>query len=394
MRILVFTSLFPNNIHTEHGIFIKNRLLRLSKSHGYNVIVLAPVPYAPSWFPFEPWSAYSRVKKEESIDVMTIYHPRYPLVPKLSMPLHGLLMYAACKRFVDKHLSEFPYDLIDGHYIYPDCLAAALLGKAFQKPVFVSARGSDVNQFTRFKAIKPQIKWTLEQAEHVVSVCSALKQEMVDLGIAEHKISVVPNGVDTNTFTLSDRTTARQRLAIASGEKVILSVGSLIERKGFDYLIQAMPHVLESYSHACLYLIGAGPEEQHLRGLAHRLNIAEHVVFVGQVPNPDLPSWYNAADVFCLASSREGWANVIMESLACGTPVVATNVWGAPEIITNPSVGLLVDRTVEDIAGGLCRTLSRQWDRDLIAEHVRKRDWDAVADELHALYSQKLSKDV
>lgn len=123
-----------------------------------------------------------------------------------------------------------------------------------------------------------------------------------------------------------------------------------------------------------------------------RNKLEDRVTFLGHVPNPDLVKWYNAADVFCLASSREGWANVIMEAMACGTPVVATNVWGAPEIITNPEVGLLVERTVESISEGLIKALKKPWNRDAIVDHVSKRTWSVVAGEVRHVFEKVLSE--
>jgi len=302
------------------------------------------------------------------------------------MPLHGMSLFFASLKLVKQINKEFPFDLIDGHYIYPDGFAAVLLGKYLKKPVILSARGSDINQFARFKSIKPMIKYALNRADHVISVCNALKREIVDLGPPAQKISVIPNGIDTNCFYPEDKKKARKKLSLSFDQKIILSVGSLIPRKGFHVILDALPEILQNQEDVHLYLVGEGPYLPVLNEQIMRMNLSNHVTMVGERPNSELKTWYSAADVFCLASSREGWANVIMESLACGTPVVATNVWGAPEILTTHAVGILVERNSGSIADGLLEALNRQWNRRRIREHVVERSWDVVAEEVKIVF--------
>jgi glycosyltransferase involved in cell wall biosynthesis len=141
--------------------------------------------------------------------------------------------------------------------------------------------------------------------------------------------------------------------------------------------------------HLCI--IGEGRERESLQSMIGHLGLDERVELLGHRPNEELSLWYNAADVFCLASSREGWANVLMESMACGTPVVATNVYGAPEMITKDVVGILVERNEEAIAEGLIAALERPWDRQVIREHVAGRTWDVVAREVRDVFQKVLN---
>ena len=394
MRILVFTTLFPNRLQPNAAIFVKQRMFHFARLPGHEIRVVAPVPYCPSWVRMEPWSLYSRVPRVECMEGIRIHHPRYPLVPKVSMQWHFLSLLLSSVSTLRRIQKSFPFDLIDAHYIYPDGLAAVLLGKWFGKPVVLSARGSDVNQFKGFPTIRPMLRYALREAQEVISVCSALKQEMVDLGCPAQKITVVPNGVDADRFKAMDRHESRRILGLPRSSRVVLSVGSLIPRKGFDLLINAFHRLVERYPDAVLYILGEGPQKAFLKDLIKENELESRVSLVGEVPNNALARWYSAADVFCLASSREGWANVIMEALACGCPVVATRVYGAPEILTTPEVGLLVDRTTKAIASGLDEALFRVWDRDRIRRHVLARDWFVVAREVAEVFRKTVQKQV
>lgn len=391
MKVLVYTSLFPNHLQPNFGIFIKQRMFHFARLKGCEIKVVAPVPYCPPWPVLGKWYQHSQVKKYEVMDGIEVYHPRYPLIPKVSMPFHGLSLFLSTLNLVKRIYQSFPFDVIDGHYIYPDGFAAVLLGMAMKRPVVLSARGSDIHLFTEFKSIKPIIRYALGRADHVISVCGALKQEMVKLWINDDKITVIPNGVDTERFQPVDKEEARQRLSIANNGKIILSVGSLTANKGFHVLLEALPKLLQD-TKAHLYIVGEGSYRPVLEQQIQDLKLDRNVSLAGERPNAELILWYSAADVFCLSSAKEGWANVIMESLACGTPVVATKVWGAPEILTSPDVGILVDRTPESLGQGLQTALETSWDRDKIRAHVEDRNWFKVAQEVKAVFEAVLDK--
>ncbi len=391
MKILVFTSLFPNHREPDFGVFIKNRMVHVNQLKECNILVVAPVPYCPPWPILGKWFQYSQIKKYETIFGIDVYHPRYLLIPKVSMMVHGLSMFLFSLGLVKKLNKQFDFDLIDAHYIYPDCLAGVLLGKIFKRPVAVSARGTDINDFPKYRTIRPFIKYTLASADRVISVCKALKNAMVEIGCDDEKVHVIPNGIDVDKFYIIDTKRARLGLNLDEKEKIILSVGGLISRKGHHLTINAMKEIIEAEPYARLYIAGKGEQEDALRHLVLQKGLEGYVTFLGHVPNKQLIQWYNAADVFCLASSREGWANVIMESMACGLPVVATKVWGAPEIITNSKVGLLVERNVKSIAENLIKALGKTWEKPLIRSHVEKRTWHVVADEVKSVFKHVLA---
>jgi glycosyltransferase involved in cell wall biosynthesis len=391
VRILTFTSLFPNPAQPNLGIFVHQRTLALAAIPGNHVEVIAPLSWSPPVGSGEKGRLARAVPAVEKIGGITVYHPRYPLVPKISMPVHGWLMFQGALGLVQRLQRESPFDCIDAHYVYPDGKAALLLGKKLGLPVIVSARGSDINLFPSFRLIRPQIRHTLREAAGRIAVSVALKQAMLEVAGANCDIRVIGNGVDAGRFFPVDRREARQRLQIPLDAQVIVSVAALLPVKGHDRLLRAFGALGGKFPDLHLYFVGEGASCAQLQALAASLNLQGVVHFAGSCPNERLRDWYSAADISCLASSREGWPNVVLESLACGTPVVATRVWGTPEILTSPVLGLLVDQSEADIATGLEAALKRDWDREALVRHARTREWSVVGREVDAYLKEILA---
>jgi len=391
MRILTFTSLFPNASQPLLGVFVQQRMSHFAKRAGNSVTVVAPVPYFPSWLPSARWKKFGRVPGHENIGGLTVHHPRYLMLPGVSMPLQGYSMFSASLSLVRRLHKETPFDCIDAHYVYPDGFAGVMLGKRLGIPVIVSARGTDMNLFPSFALIRPMIRWTLENAAGTIGVCETLKDEMIAFGAAENRSIAIGNGIDLERFTSVDRQEARHRLGIPGDSQVIVSVGALIPRKGYHVLIPAFAGLARKNPNLRLYIVGEGESRGELENLARENGVQERVSLVGSKPNDELKYWFSAADVSSLASSREGWANVLLESLACGTPVVATRVWGAPEVINSPQLGILVDQTVESIGEGLKVALGKQWDHGTLVRYASSRTWDVVAGEVENFLAARLA---
>ncbi|EIM63571.1 glycosyltransferase family 4 protein [Desulfobacter postgatei] len=391
-KILILTSLFPNTKKPDLGIFIQKRMFAYARKKACKIEVVAPVPYCPDLKFLRPYQYYSQVPFHETMDGINVYHPRYFMIPKASMTIHGKLIYWGIKNFVQELHKKSAFDLIDGHFIYPDCQAGILLGELLHLPVVVSARGSDINQYMSYSTIKPQISEILTKSSHIISVCEALKQMMLEICPDEKKITVIPNGIDKKYFHQINKKTARLKLGINNDKHILLSIGALIPRKGHDLTIKAAAQLIKSKTPLQFYIIGSGPEEQRLKKLAEHLKIQSDIFFMGQIPNDQLIDWYNAADLFCLSSDKEGWPNVLTESLACGTPVIATKVFGAPEIVKNESMGILVERRYEDIAGGIAKGLANNWNRSAISQEVSSRTWDVVAEECSLVFDEVLAR--
>lgn len=344
--------------------------------------MVAPVPYFPSWIRSSRWGKFGRIPREEKVENLSVYHPRYPLLPGFFMPLHGFLMFVGCFFLVRRLHRQFRFDCIDAHYVYPDGFAAVLLGRLLELPVVVSARGTDINLFPSFPSIRPLIVWSLRNAAGIIAVSSALKNAMTALGVPAEKICVIPNGVDTKRFHAVPQGQARQALGLPMEGKIAVSVASLTEAKNHPLLISAFAKMLGDSRSAKLFLVGEGPLRPALQESIRKLGLQENVILVGAKPNPELALWYSAADVSCLVSSREGWPNVIMESIACGTPVVATRVGGVPEILSSSELGLVAEQDSESIAAMLQLAFAKSWDRNGLALHAQSRGWNQVASEV------------
>ena len=309
------------------------------------------------------------------------------------MPFHGLSMFAGSLTLVRQLHEKMRFDCIDAHYVYPDGYAAVRLGRSLGIPVIVSARGTDMSLFPSFRLIRPMIQWTLRNAAGVVGVCEALRQSMLVLGASAENARAIGNGVDLERFTPMERGEARGRLDIPSDAEIVVAVGNLVPVKGYQFLIPVIARLISEHPKIRLYIVGEGYFRSKLEAQARQEKVQDRVIFVGRKPNEELKYWYSAADVSCLASSREGWANVLLESLACGTPVVATRVWGAPEVITSSELGVLVDQNVDSIAAGLDAALRKRWDRELLVCHAASRTWDVVAEEVEGFLTLQMHSD-
>jgi teichuronic acid biosynthesis glycosyltransferase TuaC len=384
LRILTFTGLYPNKVNPLQGIFIHQRVRHLALRAGNSIEVIAPVPYFPPWMPGERWRQFSQIPSAEAIEGVRIHHPRYPLLPGISMPVHGMLMYLASLALAKRLHREKRFDCIDAHFVYPDGFAAVRLGRKLHLPVVVSARGSDIHRYSSFRLIRPMLRWTLARADGAIAVSADLKNRMSALGIPESKIQVISNGVDIERFQPRDAKSARKQLGLPEEGFLLVSVGSLIESKGHHLLIAAVAELARFFPQLRLYILGEGDYRLALEQLVREKKMQDRVFFFGNRPNEELTLWFNAANLSCLMSSREGWPNVVSEALACGTPVLATRAGGIPEIITSSEVGMFVERNVQAIAVGLERALTKPWNRAEIARHSRSRSWDMVAAEVEA----------
>jgi teichuronic acid biosynthesis glycosyltransferase TuaC len=372
IRILTFSSLYPNCIQPTNGIFVENRLRHLLGSGEIEVKIVAPVPWFPIAHPlFGKYGRFAKIPGHEVRHGIDIYHPRYLVVPKIGMSIAPLLMAYAVRKTVCKILKGFDFDLIDAHYFYPDGVAACILANHLGKPLVVTARGTDINLIPRYHIPKKWILWAAEKSHAMISVCQALKNKMVKIGMAEDKITPLRNGVDLNFFKPGNREEIRKQLNIAG--RTLLSAGYLIERKGHHLIIEA----LSSLPEVRLYIAGEGEMFAQLNELALGRGVADRVTFLGSLDRETLRSYMIAADALVLASSREGMANVLLESIACGTPVIATPLWGSPEVVTTPEAGVLTeDRSVQGIVEGVNRLFANYPSRESTRHYAEKFSWD------------------
>jgi teichuronic acid biosynthesis glycosyltransferase TuaC len=268
--------------------------------------------------------------------------------------------------------SGFDFDVIDAHYYYPDGVAAAMLARYFRRPLVITARGTDLNFIPQYRIPRKLIQWAAVQADHSITVCAALQEELARLGVDRKDVTVLRNGVDLERFAPVDRELARQELGLDEG-LTFISVGHLVERKGHDIAIKA----LARFPDAKLLIVGDGELRRELEQLTVSLGLSGKVHFTGSVSQERLKYYFSAADALILASSREGWPNVLLESMACGTPVVATRVWGSPEVVCATEAGVLVEqRTEQAIGDGLARLLATYPTREATRQYAERFSWD------------------
>ena len=354
LRSLLFSTLYPSAARPGHGQFIETRLRELLATGEVQARVVAPVPWFFSTHPrFGERARMALTPSHEVRHGIAVDHPRYLLPPKVGETVAPFVLAAGALGTLRRLQREgFDFDLIDAHYFYPDGVAAALLGRWLRKPVVITARGSDLNVLGHHRLPRRMMQWAVRQSSASAGVCQSLADVLRSWGAPAHKVHVLRNGVDLQRFTPVPRGQARQRLGLG-GEPLVVSVGNLVPIKGHELTLQTLAQLATRHPEARLVIVGDGPERASLQARAESLGLQGKVAWPGRIPNEDLAPWYSAADVTMLSSHNEGWANVLLESMACGTPVLATDVGGSAEVVAHPHAGRLLPRRDPALAAGL-----------------------------------------
>jgi teichuronic acid biosynthesis glycosyltransferase TuaC len=347
VRLLTLTTLFPNSRQPRHGIFVANRLRMLCATGRVDATVIAALPRFPGHY-----RETTLVPRVESIAGLDVYHPRYFHWPGVGMRRQpDSLARALLAELRKPELVGQRFDVVDAHYFYPDGVAAELVAEALGLPLVISARGSDINLLADIPFARRGILRAAARAQAIVAVSEALKTKMVALGVAGERIRVLRNGVDMDMFTPVARSEARKRLQLEGSGPLVVAVGNLLPEKGLDLLIRAVG----ADASLRLLIVGEGYLRDSLRSLADR-KAPGRVAFRDNMPQTDLCLVYSAGNALALPSLREGWPNVLLEAIACGTPVVASAVGGVAEIIQDGAPGVLVkERTIKAWSDGLTK---------------------------------------
>jgi teichuronic acid biosynthesis glycosyltransferase TuaC len=400
-RIVVLSTLFPHPGQPTAGLFVRERMFRVARS--IPLMVVAPQPWFPLQGLLRRWKPHFRppVPSREQQNGIEVLRPRFPSVPGAFKWLDGSLMAIACLPVLARLKHRFGFNIIDAHFAYPEGYAATLLGRWLGVPVCITLRGTEM-PLARDPKRRRRMIMALRRATRIFAVSESLKRHAVTLGIAPDKIVVVGNGVDAAKFHRVDRPAARTSLGLAANARVLISVGALVERKGFHRVIECLPALRERFPGLRYLIVGSpGPEgdwSAQLRRLVEEQGLQDCVLFLGGLAPEVLKAPLSAADAFVLATRNEGWANVLLEAMACGLPVVTTDVGGNAEVVTAPHLGTLVpfgDR--QRLTQAIAEALERDWDRDAIVAYAQANSWEhrvrSLAEEFAAIAAHHAGED-
>ena len=377
LRVLTLATLFPSGLKPDLGVFVERQTRALAAQPGVAVEVVSPVGL-PLW-PLSLHPHYAPLRAlplSETRNGLVVHRPRYPVWPLVGQARAARSMADALLPMLREVRARFPFDVIDAEFFWPDGPAAMRLAAALGVPFSVKARGADIHHWGARAGIADQIVGAGRAAAGLLTVSAALKREMTALGLPEEKIRVHRTGIDLDLFRPVDRAAAKAALGVAG--PLLVTVGALIPRKSQNLAIEALARLPD----ATLILAGNGPDRGALEGLARRLGLEDRVRFLGGRPHGELPGLVAAADVMVLPTAFEGLANVWVEALACGTPVVTSDVGGAREAIDRPEAGRLVPREPAAIAAAVTELLADPPDPEAVRKAAERFSWERNGAEL------------
>lgn len=373
-RIAVITPILPVPQDMTRGRFIYETARALSQQAQTRVFL------TQAQYPQVGWLQPSRHKSVvmahsyslPGIDIETVTYPAFPLISRVT---NGL---AAGMSLLER-VAEYAPDLVIGYWTYPEGAGAEYVARKIGKPVIIGALGTDIND--RHGVNAWLTRRTLQAADRIIFVSRAMTRHAIDtFGIDPSRCATVVNGINTAVFHPQDRAHCREALGLPAHAPVVIYVGRLIEAKGLRELLASATKMRQIHPELRTILIGEGPYRGALKQLIDDSGEQDHITLAGGQLPERVAQYINAADVLTLPSWSEGYPNVLVEALACGCPVVASNVGGIPEIVTQENGILIPPRDTEALTNALIQTLKLAWDRPAISRNM-SRTWGDVARE-------------
>lgn len=379
LNVLTLSTLFPDISRPNFGVFVERQARELASRAEANVTVVAPVGLPP--WPLSLSARYAPLRalpRKERWRELTVHRPTFPIIPKFGGRTNVITMTRAILPLVRRLHAQTPFDVIDASFFFPDGPVAQRLSKALGIPYSIKARGADIHYWGTQRSTRKMVREAGDHAAGLLAVSDAMRRSMARMGMDADKIRVHYTGVDLDTFELSDRAAAKEALDFSG--PVVLCVGALIPRKGQELLVRALPALPD----VTLLLAGQGQYRRTLENLALELGVERRVGFLGSVPHHKLPRIFAAADVMALPSASEGLANAWVEALACGTPIIISDVGGARELLDRPEAGQIVDRDPQAIATAIRAILDDPPSPEKVREAALRFTWAANGDALLA----------
>jgi glycosyltransferase involved in cell wall biosynthesis len=395
VRILIVTELWP----PASGSFVFEQVESIAKFVSTTVAVL--VPLVPNLSRYRSQRSphtnkpFGPCQIPELGQGVTVYYLRYKTIPELSRYLDSWQAWRALQHFLDHQRERF--DLIQAHFAYTAGFAAASAGQRFHIPVIVTVHGSDINYYTR----RNPRNWVaaifticgLRHATAIIAVSEDLKQKVAALGVPEHRITVLPAGIPESLFfPRGEKRALRRQLQLPENDILFLYVGNFVRVKGLEFLLKAFARVHTRLPQATLLMVGDGEAEAALKQLANTIGIDQHIIWAGRKLHAEIPFWMSAADLLVLPSLSEGYGLVLVEALACGTPVIASRVGGIPEILISPDFGEMAPPgDSEALAQAMLAATEKTWDRKKIVAYAQAHTWAQRTQSLLQVYQSVLA---
>ena len=399
IKLLVITHTFPTKYNPIAAIFLLNQLEVLKKYCDIKVIF--PYAYVPKIRFLNPYYRFSQIPSQEKIKGISVYHPKYFMIPRILFNIKFLhiylfiesfFSYIASKKTAEIIVADWNPDIIHLHGSLSEGLLGVGLKRKHNKPLLITVYGEDITRFAKQAPSSYLAKFTLKNSDVIICQSEFLENEIKKIGLKNKKFFIIPMGALTSKFKPRNKNSARNILNLPKNKKIILFVGHLVTRKGVEYLIKAMGILIEKDKNILCCVIGKGELDENLRKLSSELNIEPYILFLGQKTNEEVVPYMNACDILVLPSLNEGLPVILCEALACGKPVVATNVAGNPEVI-NKDVGYLVKPKDEnDLAEKIELALNKRWNIKKILERAKKFSVSSSAKKLFNVYNSLLKK--
>lgn len=371
MKVLVITNLFGYPWDPSRGVFNQQQFERLAQRVELSVLVAVPWTDAIRR-PAAYWSARRDGRKRwPYVDYFVFWY-----LPGFAQGLHALFFFLSLVLQRPGTLFFRRWQAMIGSWAFPDAVATAAVAALTSTPALMKVHGTDVNDYLHVPSKRWQILAAARRCRAVMSVSAALRDQLVAAGVDAGRTDVIYNGVDAAKFHPADKGLARRELGVGADEQLLLFVGNLKPSKGCVDLLEGFIHIASANPRSTLVFAGGGEARAHMLQRAAECGLASRVRLLGKVDHALLPGWFAASDVLCLPSHNEGVPNVVLEAMACGVPVVATTVGGIPEVVPAFAGVLVAPRDTAALAAALQNALARDWDRERIAEHAKKFDWE------------------